>query len=175
MRIIAGKYRGRKLNTPNGQDVRPTSDRVRENIFNIIQWRIAGSAVLDLFAGTGAMGIEAISRGATAVFNDKDMSSVALIKDNLIYLNEKAEVFNLDYAAALSRLKGRQFDTIFLDPPYALDATNVINIINENKLLKKNGLIVYEHSAEKQYEYTGFTVADSRKYGTVAVDFLEEK
>ncbi len=176
MRIIAGQYRGRKLNTPRDDSVRPTADRVRESIFNMLQWKIKGSSALDLFAGTGAMGLEAMSRGAGAVFNDIDRESVALIKKNLAELGAEAEVTNYDYPAALLRLKGRGFDYIFLDPPYALTIEDVLDKIKEYGLLKPGGQIIYERGADKCIRYPqGYRLSDSRKYGKTVVDCLEEE
>ena len=173
MRIIAGKHKGRKLNTPKDQKVRPTSDRTREGIFSMLQWRINGSVVLDLFAGTGAMGIEAVSRGAQSVFNDADKDSAELIKSNLALLKEQAEVLNCDCLAALSRLKGRSFDIVFLDPPYALDITVVFERIREYGLLNVGGVAVYEHNFADCRSIEGYKVLSSRRYGKAAVDCLE--
>lgn len=173
MRIIAGKHRGRKLIAPKDEKVRPTSDRIRESIFNILQWNIIDKVVLDLFAGTGAMGLEAISRGAKAVFNDNDRESIALIKHNLKALNEQAEIFNLDYADAIERLKGRKFDIIFLDPPYKKDIKHVLTLIKCADLLMDNGIIVYERSSDIECVYDKYIIKDQRKYGKTALDFLE--
>jgi 16S rRNA (guanine(966)-N(2))-methyltransferase RsmD len=173
MRIIAGKHKGRKLNTPNDQNIRPTSDRTREGIFNMLQWRIGGSTVLDLFAGTGAMGIEAISRGAKAVFNDADRKSTELIKINLALLKEQAEVMCADCITALAKLKGRRFDIIFLDPPYALDINEVFIKIREYGLLNDGGTAVYEHNNSDEKEFEGYRLIDSRRYGKAVVDCLE--
>lgn len=172
MRIIAGKHKGRKLNILKEQNVRPTSDRTRESIFNILQQRIRGSVVLDLFAGSGAMGIEAISRGAASVFNDADKKSVELIKGNLTLLNEQAEVLNCDCMTALTKLKGRTFDIIFLDPPYALDIGAVFDKIREYGLLNARGMAIYEHGGES-VSIDGYKLVDSRRYGKAAVDCLE--
>lgn len=175
MRIVAGKHKGRILFAPKDTLVRPTSERTRESIFNIIQWEVPNSLFLDLFAGTGAMGLEAISRGANAVFNDIDKGSIELIKKNLDLLSERAEVLNCDYRIALARLFGKQFDFIFLDPPYALDITELFAIIKENKLLKQGGSIIYEHIVGKEYAHCGYILRDSRKYGKAVVDSLEEE
>ena len=126
MRIIGGKHRSRVLAEFAGENVRPTSDRAREALFNILALKIYGARVLDLFAGSGALGLESLSRGAReVVFNDCSKDSVAIIKKNLATLKisvngEEAKVYNADYLTCLEQVKG-PFDLIFLDPPYRFD------------------------------------------------------
>ena len=149
MRVITGTARGRKLKTPSDYDVRPTTDNVKESIFNIISFDIEGRRVLDLFAGTGQMGIEAISRGAgETVFVDNSLSSIKLIKENLDICGFKAPVIKSD---ALSYIQNAEpFDVIFIDPPY--DSTlyeQVLEKVNTIDLLKKNGIIIVEARKER--------------------------
>ncbi|MBQ3215346.1 MAG: 16S rRNA (guanine(966)-N(2))-methyltransferase RsmD, partial [Oscillospiraceae bacterium] len=121
MRVITGKARGVTLKTPTGLQTRPTTDRVKEALFSIIQFDIPGAQVLDLFGGTGQLGIEALSRGAkSAVFVDERDDSCSLIKENLrrTQMSQDAKVVRSDYLAYLQRCRGK-FDIIFLDPPYA--------------------------------------------------------
>ncbi len=154
MRIVAGKYRGRSLRTVRGQDVRPTSDRLRETLFNILAPRIAGTRFLDLCAGSGAVGIEALSRGANhATFVDQSRSACSVIRDNLTRLGIEAEATVLcrDAAAAIRWLasQGTQFDIIFFDPPYASGIySGVLNLIGTENLLAENGIAVVEHRAK---------------------------
>jgi 16S rRNA (guanine(966)-N(2))-methyltransferase RsmD len=159
MRIIAGKYRGRKLRSPPSLGTRPTSDRLRETLFNILAPRIAGARFLDLCAGSGAVGIEALSRGAAhATFVDRSRKMYALIKDNLQALkidDREFEVVTSEAVKFLRRFeqKGSQpFDVIFFDPPYAADYETVLNCIGENAatLLGEDGLMVVEHRKKKE-------------------------
>ena len=136
MRIVAGKHRGRVLAQFKGFDVRPTSDRVKESLFQILTPRLAGARVLDLFCGSGALGLEALSRGAKeATFNDASASSAAICKKNLAALRERGIVQISDWRACLMRAAG-QFDLIFCDPPYAMDvAGEVLAFIAQRRLL----------------------------------------
>lgn len=159
MRIIAGKYRGRRLKSPPSLGTRPTSDRLRETLFNILTPRIAGARFLDLCAGSGAVGIEALSRGAVhATFVDKSRKMYALIEDNLKALkidDQEFEVVSAEAAKFLGRLeqKGSQsLDIIFFDPPYGADYETVLNYVGENgaTLLNEHGLMVVEHQKKKE-------------------------
>lgn len=149
MRVITGIARGRKLMEPEGLDIRPTTDNVKESIFNIIQFDIEGRKVLDLFAGTGQLGIEALSRGAeNCVFVDQSKAAVKLVKDNL----KKTQLENgrVVQGDSISFLAGREkFDLIFLDPPYAttLLENSLQNIVKFDKL-NTGGIIVCESSAD---------------------------
>ncbi len=173
MRIIAGKHRGRTLKEFRGRDIRPTSDRAKEAVFNIIQFDVAGSKFLDLFSGTGGIGLEAISRGAEkVVFVDNSKESVKLLKENLAYLKEKADVFEGDALSYVSTTR-EKFDFVFLDPPYALDARPIVKAIGENGLLADGGRIIYEHSGKTAGEIEGLKLADTRIYGIAVFDFYE--
>jgi 16S rRNA (guanine(966)-N(2))-methyltransferase RsmD len=146
MRIISGTARGRKLAEPKGDAVRPTSDMVKESIFNIIQFDIEGRDVLDLFAGTGQLGIEALSRGAGhCTFTDSAQASVSLIRKNLgtAGFEDRAELACVDGIGFLSR--NTKYDIIFLDPPYDSDLLpKAMQKITEFDILKENGIIVAE-------------------------------
>lgn len=173
MRVIAGKHRGRVLKEFKGREIRPTSDRAKEALFNILQFDIAGCAFLDLYSGTGGIGIEAISRGAEkVVFVDNSEESIKLLKENLKYLKEEAEVVRSDAAAyiACSRTK---FDLIFLDPPYRDDAKPLITAIAERGILNDGGRIIYEHSDGSCGDIEGVKLVDTRNYGIAVFDFYE--
>lgn len=147
MRIVAGNYRSRIIKAPNNDCTRPTADKARQGIFNCLQFYIASSSVLDLFAGSGAYGIEALSRNAKFVtFIDNDALAIQTIKENLNDLKVekgKFEVIQDDYTCIENFQK--KYDIIFLDPPYKLDIfANFLKIVEENKLLNNNGIIVYE-------------------------------
>ena len=144
MRVITGNARGRKLKTPENYDIRPTSDQVKESIFNIIQFDIEGRRVLDLFAGTGQLGIECLSRGAAeAVFVDQSRDAVKIVRENLKSCGLEGAVLQMD---ALSFLRGcGKFDLIFIDPPYdSLLYEEVLKIINSVDILSDGGIIICE-------------------------------
>lgn len=149
MRVITGTARGRKLKTPETYDIRPTTDNVKESVFNIIQFDIEGRRVLDLFAGTGQLGIECLSRGAReVVFVDQNRDAVRIIRENLKTCGMSAPVFQTD---ALSFLRGAgKFDLIFLDPPYDSGLYEpVLESINLVDILSYGGIIVCEARREK--------------------------
>lgn len=158
MRIIAGKYRGRKLKSPPSAQTRPTSDRLRETLFNVLAPRIEGVRFLDLCAGTGAVGIEALSRGAEHVtFVDQSRKMCALIEANTgaLGIDEKEfEIVNADasdYLRRQAKKEQRPFDIIFFDPPYAADYEAVVSFIAEHRpqLLSDEGIAVVEHHKRK--------------------------
>lgn len=166
MRVISGSAGGRKLKQPPGMSVRPTTDRVKEAIFNIIQFDIEGRHVLDLFSGTGQLGIETLSRGAlSAVFVDDSNEAVKLVRDNLLGTDtgERAEVVR---GNALSYLKrGSRFDMIFLDPPY--DSTlleKALETIIEFDKLNENGIIICESKVGKQLPEVASPYFKGREY-----------
>ena len=170
MRVVAGKAKGVVLNTPKGSHTRPTSDRVKEALFSIIQFDIPAARVLDLFAGTGQLGIEALSRDAkSAVFIDERSDACELIKSNLkkAKLESFAKVIRSDYMAYLSSCK-EKFDIIFLDPPYAeVFLENALKRITEIDILQSGGIIVAERPLGKElaWEFPGFTRSKDYKYG----------
>ena len=171
MRVITGTARGRRLKEPKGFDVRPTTDMVKESMFNIIQSDIEGRRVLDLFAGTGQLGIEALSRGAAeVVFVDERASSVKLIRENLAQCGFSARV---EQAEALSYLeRGGSFDLIFLDPPYdsgLIDAA--LQKIQNIDILNKGGIIVCESRREKVVKslLEPYCLLSERNYGKIKI------
>jgi len=175
MRIIAGKYRGRKLLPPKDDAIRPTGDRVKETVFNVIQFRVGGSRVLDLFSGSGALGIEALSRGADeVVFVDNSLSAVNLIKRNLERVEGKHSVRHCDYKDALIAQSGK-FDIIFIDPPYQSGlGERAVDLILANGLLSDGGVIVFEHSSDIAFAVDDEKInVKTKKIGAATVDFLE--
>lgn len=177
MRIIAGSARGRTFDAPQGRDTRPTLDRVRENVFNILQMKVRGGRVLDLFSGSGAMAFEAISRGAErAVLVDCDRSANAVQRQNAekLHMKELCTILHCDWQMAVRQLisQGETFDVVFLDPPYAMhDMTPVMEALRP--LLAEHAIILLEHEA-KTFPATpdGFDLYDSRKYGIAGVSFF---
>lgn len=174
MRIIAGEARSRTIEAPKGKDTRPTLDRVRENLFNILQNRTWGSEVLDLFAGSGAIALEAVSRGAArAVLCDHDREAIRCEQKNAAALGftDRIEIMACDWQAALNRLRTgeRKFDLVFLDPLYAmLDLTQVTEQLKA--LLKEDALVICEHQADKPYLMAdGYEITDQRRYGYVGI------
>lgn len=150
MRIIAGSARGRLLKSPKGMLTRPTLDRTRESLFNILanQGGLSGAAVLDIFAGTGALGLEALSRGAASgVFIDHYTKALILENAKLCGFSDQVEVLRLPVQKALAKLKGRQFDFVFADPPYNKNlVNNTIALLCQYDLLAPGGLILMEYS-----------------------------
>ena len=170
MRVITGKARGVQLKTPDGMLTRPTTDRVKEALFSIIQFEIPTAKVLDLFGGTGQLGIEALSRGAGgAVFVDDLEDACNLIRENLrrTKLAQDAKVVRADYMDYLKRCK-EKFGIIFLDPPYAeVFLENALKCITEIDILQSGGIIVTERPLGKElpFEFEGFTRSKDYKYG----------
>ncbi len=170
MRVITGKARGVQLKTPDGMLTRPTADRVKEALFSIINYEIPGAAVLDLFGGTGQLGIEALSRGAKrAVFVDAQEASCKLIRENLrrAKLDAGAVVIRADYLDYLKRCR-EKYDIIFLDPPYAeVFLETALKWITEIDILQTNGIIVAERPLGKELplELAGCTRSRDYKYG----------
>lgn len=170
MRVITGKARGVQLKTPDGMTTRPTTDRVKEALFSIIQFEIPTARVLDLFGGTGQLGIEALSRGAkSAVFVDAGEPACKLIRENLkrTKLENEAKVIRADYLDYLKRCR-EKFDIIFLDPPYAeVFLENALKCITEIDILETGGIIVTERPVGKElpWDFEGFTRSKDYKYG----------
>ena len=170
MRVVSGTARGVILKTPEGLQTRPTADKVKEAMFSILQFDLPGAAVLDLFGGTGQLGIEALSRGAeSAVFVDAREDSCKLIRENLkrTKLEKNAKVIRADYMDYLKRCR-EQYNIIFLDPPYAeVFLENALNLITQIDILQTNGIIVTERPLEKELsvEFSGFERSKDYKYG----------
>ncbi|MGN1373609.1 MAG: 16S rRNA (guanine(966)-N(2))-methyltransferase RsmD [Candidatus Coproplasma sp.] len=178
MRIISGRHRGRKLAEFNAEGIRPTSDRAKESLFNILSTAVTGATVLDLFCGSGSIGLECVSRGADKVyFNDKSASSVEVLKKNVALLKEESRcvVSISDYKDFLNRC-GERFDIIFLDPPYAEEfGIPALNIIAQRGLLKEGGVAIYERDRSFSGEIAGLKKVDERKYGKAYLTFFKEE
>ena len=183
MRVISGNARGTKLNSIDELSTRPTLDRVKESLFNIIQPKVADSTILDLFAGSGAIGIEFLSRGCkTAYFCDMSNKAVNMIHQNLekTRLQENAIVLNNDFQKCLKEFSKQNilFDIVFIDPPYKDDiAVDSVEMILSLKLLKEDGIIIIE-TDEKDREINSLKkldieVYDIRKYGRANLIFLK--
>lgn len=180
MRVVAGKYRGKNLVTPKDDSVRPTTTRIKETLFNVLQGWVSGASVLDLFAGCGSLGIECISRGAKDVtFVDRSKDSVSFVYQNLKGVDGEYRVVNADFASVLrsSYVSGKKYDLIFLDPPYATMLGELaIDLIVELDLLSEDGIIVFEHGSEKTYRMkaAGFKQR-TKKMGTITAEFISRK
>ena len=172
MRIIGGKFRGRTLVPFKGRDIRPTSDRVKESLFNILAPEISGANVLDLFCGTGSVGLEAISRGADmVVFNDLSRDSLEVLKKNLGLLRASAKVYNLDFRALLQRLDVT-FDIVFIDPPYRSGfAAEALELVAARRLLNTGGVAVVETDRPPEAAPASLVRYDERRYGGTYLTF----
>ena len=180
MRIIAGFARGRTFDAPVGRDTRPTLDRVKEAIFGSIQFQVPGATVLDLFSGSGNMGLEALSRGAAeAICVDASPACAALIRKNgeKLGLSEGLRVMNADYRAALSAMiaEGKQVDLAFLDPPYASGfSANAVRMLFQDGILRSTGTVIVEHAWDQPPELGDgpWEVSRVKKYGACGVTTL---
>lgn len=181
MRVISGKARGLKLNTPKNEDVRPTTDRVKESLFNIINSYVLDSNVLDLFAGTGSLGIECLSRGAKkCIFVDKSKESMAIVKSNIkkARVENESITLNIDFKNAIISLgnKGEKFNIIFMDPPYYKNMfIDALSAVDENNLLEEDGIIVVEHDTVDSFpENVGRLYKNrDKKYGKTTLTFYK--
>ena len=178
VRVISGSARGLKLNTPGDDRVRPTTDRVKESMFNIVQDWVYDSQVLDLFAGSGALGIEALSRGASqAVFCDNSLDSIKIIKSNIekARVVDRSQMVSGDFKRCLRDMeaKNQSFDMIFVDPPYYEGLfEEVLDTIRSCKILKKDGIVIVEHDAKKPIgQVEGLEVYKEKKYGITMLTF----
>lgn len=178
MRVIAGTARGTKLKAPKGREVRPTPDKVKEALFSIIGNRVIESTFFDLYAGTGAIGIEALSRGADrCIFVEFNKDNIKLIRENLLKtgLLNQAGIIKGDVLDLIPRL-GRdnsKADLVYLDPPYSFTALDeVIIAIEKAKLLKKDGLIIVEHDFKNRQWINNFNVTGQKKYGDTSLTFI---
>lgn len=182
MRVISGKNKGTKLYTLEGLNTRPTLDRVKESLFNIINFDLPGCTFLDLFAGSGAIGIEAASRGAGKVIMcEKSKDAVKIINMNLekTRLKDSIKLFNEDFEKCISKLD-EKIDIVFLDPPYKSDYAYVASkLIIENDLLKEDSIIILEtdseQTVENQFEKLSLEEFDKKKYGRVHLLFYKIK
>ena len=174
MRIIAGTARSLPLKTVEGLDTRPTTDRIKETLFNIIQDEIPGCYFLDLFAGSGQMGLEAVSRGAQyAVFVENNKKAAACVEDNIRFtkFTKETKLYNSDVLSALRAMEGKyRFDIIFMDPPYKQEFEyDVLSYLKDSSLLKENGIIIVEASLDTAFDYLpdmGFTLKRLKTYKT---------
>ena len=178
MKVISGTLKGRKIDGYNLDGTRPTMDRVKESLFAMIQNYIGESICIDLFSGSGNLGIEALSEGANFVyFNDNNKKAVEVIKSNVKKFNilEKSEILNISYKKALNELTGQKIDIIFLDPPYKTNyIEESIKLVDSNNLLSDNGIIVCESSDLNKIIYTdNFQVLKEKKYGDKWVVILK--
>lgn len=185
MRIIGGEARSRQIEAPKGMDTRPTQDKVKESLFNILRWNLEGRVVLDLFAGSGALGLEAISRGAAyAVFVDSSAQAAKIVNGNVDRLgfSDRAKVIRADWKAAVSTLAPHSrggFDLVFLDPPYRMANTgDMCSHMLECHVLASCPLIVIEHALDTPPSLGAqFHTTDFRRYGDTCITFctLEKK
>jgi 16S rRNA (guanine966-N2)-methyltransferase len=181
LRIIAGTNKGRSLSTARGRIVRPTTDKVREALFNILAQRPSGAKVLDLFSGTGALGLEALSRGArSVVFIEHHKKALEVLRKNIVHCNRQADtrIVAMDVLKALNALKAfpMEFDLVFMDPPYNSNMVRpTLNTLIKNRVLAAEALIVVEHTREEaaQVDGRGFHIVDQRRYGRTQLSFLE--
>jgi 16S rRNA (guanine966-N2)-methyltransferase len=183
MRVAGGNARGRRLKVPKGQAVRPTSGRVKQALFNILPHDLSGIRFLDLFAGTGNVSIEAISRGAAeAILIDSSDESGKVIRENLrrVRFADRTSVLILPVSRALRLLarRGESFDMIFLDPPYQHNwVERCLEIISRANLLRPSGTLITEHSVREQVKagYGSLILKDQRNYGDTLLSFFEHK
>lgn len=178
MRVIAGTARSLPLKTPEGLDTRPTNDRIKETLFNMLQTKVGDCIFVDLFSGSGGIGIEALSRGARkAYFVEYDKKALICIKDNLNFtkFNDKATVINADACSAVDRIT-EEADIIFMDPPYesGLDVA-VLRLLKNAACVTEDTLIIVEATIDRdltEFEACGFEVAKEKKYKTNKHVFL---
>lgn len=184
MRVIAGKARSLVLKTIEGMDTRPTTDRIKETLFNMIGTWLPGCEFLDLFAGSGAIGIEALSRGASrATFVENNPAAAKVVRENLTHtrLNTQARMFQLDVFAALTEMgnRGYAFDIIFMDPPYnQLLEKKVLEHLFASSILAEDAVIIVEASLETDFSYAdalGYEVTREKEYKTNKHVFLKKK
>ena len=179
MRVISGKYRGLNLAEFRGSDIRPTADRVKESLFNILSYKIMGATVLDLFCGSGSLGIECLSRGAKFVhFNDISPASIAVLNKNLYRLRgEKYAVTTGDWLPCVRGLK-QKFDLAFIDPPYAYETAECNQLLSDlaaGSATNENTVIMLERSVRSDDPTApgGWQITESRNYGETAVFYIE--
>lgn len=178
MRIIAGKYKGKVLHTFEADNIRPTSDMVKEAICSKFQFEFPESLVLDLFGGTGNFGFEALSRGAKhVVICDNNDKSINIIKKNNALLKADAEILQGDYNKCLKLLaKKYKFNMVFLDPPYNTTyGEQAMQLILQLDLLAEDGVVIFEHLKGKTFDYAGFEMFDQKRYGIKEVSYFRCK
>lgn len=179
MRVVAGKYRSRQLKSVKSNATRPTTDKNKESMFNMIGPFFEGGVVLDLFAGSGGLGIEALSRGCDYLYSvDKQFGAYKVVKENLATLKiENAEVFKMDYLKALEKFaqEGIRFDLVFLDPPYGKGYVDqILELLDQNGMLNPGALVVVEELKETKFALPESLKAIKRnEYGITALNILE--
>ena len=173
MRVVAGSKRGKRLLENNFEHIRPTTDKVKQALFTKLQFFVEGKRVLDMFCGTGALGIEALSRGAgEVVFIDKNPKSVYLTKQNLKNMGFEAKVLTADALKILNANWG-QFDLILIDPPYKSGLyESALKKIDELGLLAEGGIIVCEHAKGDEFDFSPFIKLDEKRYGNITLLYL---
>ncbi|MBR1622793.1 MAG: 16S rRNA (guanine(966)-N(2))-methyltransferase RsmD [Pseudobutyrivibrio sp.] len=182
MRVIAGNNRGMTLVTPDGIDTRPTTDRIKETLFNMIAFELPDAYFLDLFSGSGQIGIEALSRGAKeAVFVEKDKNAIGCIEKNLAKarLTDCSKLYKVDVSSALNQLNSHQvFDIIFMDPPYdKLIEKKVLEDLTKRNYVSKDTIIIVEASLETEFDYVqelGYIITKEKLYKTNKHIFLKK-
>lgn len=184
MRVISGTRKGHRLKSPKGSNIRPTEDRIKESLFNILGVIDEEAIILDGFGGTGSIGIEFLSRGAKfCYFVDNSIDSINLIRDNLTHTKflDQSKLIKRDFFKALRFLKGQgiNFNYIYLDPPFRQDGyiDKLLENINRKDVLAEDGLIIIEHETElsMEDEIYDFIKVDSRNYGSKTISFYKEK
>lgn len=180
MRIIGGEARGRRLFAPSGNETRPTSDRTRESLFNILSFDVPGSVVLDLFGGTGALALEALSRGAEfACVSDKSQQAAKIIERNAQIvlgseMKDKILIHTADYKKAISLFGNQKFSLVFLDPPYAMETAyrEAVDLLIAGDMLTEDTLIIMERNKNTKIELSEkMEIFDSRDYRDTVIDF----
>lgn len=179
MRVISGSARGKQLLSVPGMSTRPTTDRVKESIFNIVQFSVPGAKVLDLFAGTGQMGIEALSRGASeTIFVDADKVAAGIIRKNIegARVADRSTILCQDFHGCLSQLKNKKFDIIFLDPPYGGKILNdALNHIELFDICASGGIIICESSSQDSVICPkGFSLGREYHYGMIKITVIRK-
>jgi 16S rRNA (guanine966-N2)-methyltransferase len=179
MRITGGEARGRIIHSPPGREVRPTASKMRQALFNILGARISEASFLDIFAGTGLMGFEALSRGAaalTAIEQNKEMAQS--IEENARTFGYSCRILSIDFKKALVLLGGEKFDIVFADPPYKSGFANmVVHEVADIDLLKEDGILVVEHSRSHEFKVVTneLVLTQTRPYGTSALSFFQKE
>ena len=177
MRIISGEHKGRRLVGGKRAGLRPTADRVKESIFNVLQKEVAGKRVLDIFAGAGTLGIEALSRGAESVtFVDASRQSISILKKNLHDLNleGKSTILRLDGLEALGKLK-QKFHLVFADPPYLEGLVQrIVDSVARSEVLEKDGILILEHHKKEKFSFSqeSLAVLKQKRFGDTMISFF---
>jgi 16S rRNA (guanine966-N2)-methyltransferase len=182
MRIIGGEHRGRKIEQPGSGATRPTKDRIREAVFNMIAEKVPGARVLDIFAGSGAYGLEALSRGASgAFFIEKDAEAVRIISENIAVLGvgDRAKVIAEEASVALETVKNEEgFDLVFSDPPYGQGMSkNILIMINQYDIVIPSGFVIIEHHMSESLPGTegSLSICKQKTYGDIRISVFSKK